>query len=363
MKKTTKKIKVVSLFSGCGGGDLGLIGGFNFLGKDYKELGFEVVWANDILPFAVATYKKNIGGHIVEGDITKIKSVEIPEHDLLIGGFPCQSFSMVGQRRGFNDPRGFLYREMLRVLKDKKPLVFIGENVKGLVSIHGGEAIKQITSDFTKAGYNVLYKVLNASHFGVPQKRERVFIIGVRNDKSMKFVFPEPINEAVPLMAVLNEHKIVEDKYYFSDRALAGLKKANKAFNKGRAQNINAPCSTISTHLAKVSLNGTDPVLLVSPGCYRRLTPDEAARIQSFPGSFSFDGSDAKKYIQIGNAIPPVLMWHVARAIKQKIFDDRHIHEKEKKRNNVSNKKQGYLAGKNDMPGLALQRDLFSEAL
>jgi DNA (cytosine-5)-methyltransferase 1 len=234
---------------------------------------------------------------------------------------------------------------MLRVLKDKKPAAFIGENVKGLVSIHQGEAIKKITGDFEKAGYKVIYRVLNASLYGVPQKRERVFIIGIRNDKKAAFQFPEVLGGLVPLGAVLEDHKSVGDKYYFSNRALQGLKKANKAFNKGRAQPLNAPCNTISTHLAKVSLNGTDPVLLVKKDCYRRLTPREAARVQSFPENFEFVGTDGKKYIQIGNAIPPVLMWHVARAVKSQIFDGRPILKTEAERDNVSDKIEKYLLG------------------
>jgi len=321
MKNHIKKIRVASLFSGCGGGDLGLLGNFDFLGKKYGNLGFEIVWANEIEPTAAATYKKNINAHVVIGDITKIKSDNIPEHDLLVGGFPCQSFSIVGQRRGFKDSRGLLYKQMLRVLKDKQPAAFIGENVKGLVSAHGGKAIQKIVADFSSAGYDVCYKVLNASHFGVPQKRERVFIIGVRKDKQRSYLFPQPIGETVALKLVIEEHKNIDKKYYFSKRALAGLKKANKAFNKGRSQDTNAPCNTISTHLAKVSLNGTDPVLLISPNQYRRFTPAEAARIQSFPDSFAFEGLDGKKYIQIGNAIPPVLMWHVAKSVKERVFD------------------------------------------
>lgn len=340
MKKVAQKLKVVSLFSGCGGGDLGLLGGFDFLGKRYNKLGFEVVWANDIESHAVETYKKNLGDHIICADITKIRSKDIPEHDLLIGGFPCQSFSMVGERKGFNDPRGLLYREMLRILKDKQPTAFIGENVKGLVSAHGGEAIKQITSDFANAGYDVTYKVLNASHFGVPQKRERVLIVGIRKDQNKTFFYPEPIDGTIPLQTVMEDHREVSEKYYFSKRALAGLKRANKAFNKGRAQDPNAPCNTISTHLSKVSLNGTDPVLLVKSDCYRRLTPREAARIQSFPDTFEFVGSDGKQYIQIGNAIPPVLMWYVAKAIKGQIFKKNSVNQTKVQRSSIKKETQ-----------------------
>lgn len=321
MSNTKKKIKVVSLFAGCGGSDLGLLGGFDFLGDHYQDLGFDIIWANDIEPLAVETYRKNIGDHIIEGDITKIKSTDIPSHDLLVGGFPCQSFSMVGKRGGFNDPRGLLYREMLRVLKDKQPIAFIGENVKGLVSVDKGSVIKKITNDFAKVGYNVAYKVLNASHYGVPQKRERVFIIGIRKDKDSFFKFSNYFEDVVPMKKVVEKDNSVDQKYYFSERAHEGLKRANKAFNKGRAQNLSGPCSTISTHLAKVSLNGTDPVILMKNGKYRRLTPREAARIQSFPDDFIFEGSDGKQYIQIGNAIPPVLMWHVAKAVRAQVFD------------------------------------------
>lgn len=345
MKKTAEKIRVASLFSGCGGGDLGLLGDFGFLGQHYEKLGYEIVWANDMLPFAVETYKKNISGHIVEGDIAKIKSDDIPDHDLLVGGFPCQSFSIVGERKGFNDPRGLLYLEMIRVLKDKKPKAFIAENVKGLVSAHKGTALTKILNDFDKVGYLTTYKVLNASHFGVPQKRERVFIIGIQKDIKGDFNFPDPTWNIVPIGRILEDHGKVDQKYYFSHRALLGLAKANKAFNKGRVQQLDAPCNTISTHLAKVSLNGTDPVLLTARNKYRRLTPVEAARIQSFPDGFEFAGPDGKKYIQIGNAIPPVLMWHIANALKKQVFDGRPLLKKETERDNVENPVQEHFFG------------------
>lgn len=321
--KQNHKVKVVSLFSGCGGADLGLLGGFDFLGKKYKNLDFEVIWANDIEPFAVSTYRKNFGDHIIEEDITKIKTKDVPSHDLLVGGFPCQTFSMIGRRKGFADPRGLLYEEMVRILKLKKPKAFIAENVKGLVSVNNGRVLDKMLSDFNKAGYRVFYKVLNASHYGVPQKRERLFIIGIKKDNKLDFKFPHAIHQVSVLSDVIEKHESVDKKYYFSERAVAGLKKANKSFNKGRAQSLAHPCNTISTHLSKVSLNGTDPVLLVKKDIYRRLTPREAARVQSFPDSFNFEGSEAKQYIQIGNAIPPVLMWHVARAVNEQIFNDK----------------------------------------
>lgn len=346
MKKSRLKIKVVSLFSGCGGSDLGLVGGFEFLGKKYRKLGFEVVWGNDIDRYAVETHKNNLGSYIVEGDISKISDDEIPDHDLLVGGFPCQPFSIVGQRKGFRDLRGLLYLQMVRILKAKKPAVFIAENVKGLVSINKGEILDKVINDFKQVGYKVSHEVLNAAFYGVPQKRKRLFIVGVRNDKKIKFSFPAPPNTIVPLGRVIEEHRAIKPKYYFSKRALKGLRRANKAFNKGRAQLLDQPCNTISTHLAKASLNSTDPVLLVRKNCYRRLTPREVARIQSFPDSFKFVGSDAKKYIQIGNAIPPVLMWYVAKAIKEQVFDGGRLFKKEKERDNVSHSLKEYSCRK-----------------
>lgn len=165
-----KKLKVAGLFSGCGGLDLGFI-----------QAGYEVVWANDFDPDAVVTYKKNIGNHIICGDITKIKSNEIPDDfDVLLGGFPCQGFSIANSKRNMGDSRNFLYLEMLRIIKDKKPKFFVAENVKGLLSMENGRVIKMIINDFSKLGYKVNYKLLRASDYGVPQHRERVFIIGNR---------------------------------------------------------------------------------------------------------------------------------------------------------------------------------------
>jgi DNA (cytosine-5)-methyltransferase 1 len=163
-------MKVVSLFSGCGGLDLGFI-----------QAGYEVIWANDFFKEAVETYKHNIGDHIIYGDITKIPSSEIPDDfDILLGGFPCQGFSIANIKRSMEDERNFLYKELLRLIRDKKPKYFVGENVKGLISMQQGKVLEMIISDFRKLGYNVDYKVLKASDYGVPQNRERVVIIGNR---------------------------------------------------------------------------------------------------------------------------------------------------------------------------------------
>jgi DNA (cytosine-5)-methyltransferase 1 len=172
-----KKPKVVSLFSGCGGLDLG-----------FKQAGFEIIWANDFFPDAVKTYKENIGDHIVGGDIKEITSSKIPNNfDVLLGGFPCQGFSIANKKRSMEDERNFLYREMLRIVKDKKPKIFLAENVKGLLSMEKGEIIKMIIDDFKKLGYEVSYKVVNAADYGVPQQRERIIILGNRINTKNRF--------------------------------------------------------------------------------------------------------------------------------------------------------------------------------
>ena len=182
------KPKVISLFSGAGGMDIG-----------FMNSGFQIIWANDFFQEAVSSYRKNIGKHIVYGDITKIASSDIPDDpDVIIGGFPCQGFSVANTRRNMEDKRNFLYKEMLRVISDKKPKFFVAENVKGLLSMEKGKVFEMIKSDFenltdsngNKIGYTVEARILNAAEYGVPQARERVIIIG--NRLGVKNPFPEP---------------------------------------------------------------------------------------------------------------------------------------------------------------------------
>ncbi len=328
------KIRVASLFAGIGGADLGLLGGFAHLGRRYLPNNFTIVFANDIDNYAVETYNKNFERKACREDICNISSEDLPDHDLLVGGFPCQPFSvtvagLIGHRRGILDGRGRLFLEMARIIRDKKPKAFVAENVKGIISSNSGRDFKVILAVFSNIGYDVSWKVLNAADYGVPQKRERVFIVGVRSDLGVKYVFPEPthsenggdgLKKWIPLRRALDGIVPKDKKYVFSKRALRGLARANKAFNKGRAQDLNGPCATISTHLAKVSLNGTDPVIRMPDKGFRRLTPKEAARIQSFPASYKFMRSDLVRYRQIGNAIPPVLFWHIAKTLELQIF-------------------------------------------
>lgn len=317
------ELRVASLFCGCGGTDVGLLGGFEYLGKTYVKNGFKIVYANDIEKSACDIFAENFGLNPDMRDIRTVKSGEIPDIDILTGGFPCQSFSIVAQnpkRLGVKDERGMLFFEMCRILKEKKPVAFIAENVKGILSANKGEAFPLIIDEFEKSGYRVTYKLVNAVQYGVPQKRERVIIVGIRNDLNFTFVFPEAPRkteeEFVPLANIL-EHE-VDEKYYFSEKAVQGMKNAKKDMNKGRAQDITKPCNTVGSHLAKVSLNSTDPVLLTH-GRYRRFTPREVARIQSFPESFVLNGSESAQYRALGNAIAPVMIWHIAKALNEQL--------------------------------------------
>lgn len=318
-----EKLKVASLFCGCGGTDVGLLGGFDFLGKYYNSNSMEIVYANDIDDNACKIFKENFGITPDNRDIRAVKTEEIPEFDILTGGFPCQSFSIVAQnpkRLGVKDERGKLFFEMCRILRERQPKCFIAENVKGILTANKRSAFPLILKEFEESGYEVQYQILNSADYGVPQKRERVIIVGFRKDLNITFSFPEAeINDEtkyIPLKTVIE--KRVDEKYFFSERAVAGMMKKRESMNKGRAQDINKPCNTVGAHLAKVSLNSTDPVLMEGER-YRRFTPREVARIQSFPDDFELVGSEAAQYRALGNAIPPVMFWYVAKAVSKEL--------------------------------------------
>lgn len=320
-----EKIKVASLFCGCGGTDVGLLGDFTYLDNYYENNNYEIVYANDIDDNACDIFEKNFGIKPDNRDIREVASEEIPAIDVLTGGFPCQSFSIVAQnpkRLGIKDDRGKLFFEMCRILKDKQPKCFIAENVKGILTANKKSAFPLILDEFKNCGYDVKYTVMNAAEYGVPQKRERVIIVGFRNDLEINFEFPKVIIDDVidyePLKRVIDEQ--VEEKYFFSQRAVDGMMRKRSTMNKGRAQDVNKPCNTVGAHLAKVSLNSTDPVLMVGER-YRRFTPREVARIQSFPEEFKLVGSETAQYRALGNAIPPVMFWHVASKVKNILLE------------------------------------------
>ncbi|MBK9006589.1 MAG: DNA cytosine methyltransferase [Anaerolineae bacterium] len=299
-----RTISVISLFSGCGGMDLGFSGGFEFLGKDYSQTPFEIIWANDLNSAACRTYKKNIGEHIVEGDIWKMMD-EIPlEADVVIGGFPCQDISINGKGLGIEGKRSGLYRAMVEVVSRVRPKIFVAENVKGLLMKHNEKSLQQILTDFRALGYDVTYQLYNAADYGVPQTRERVFIVGTRSD----------INKFIPPIPVSDEH--ITSQEAIGDLEAIGLDEsfnhiwsfANKSSDQGnRKLKADRPGYTI-----RAECHGNIQFHYALP---RRISMREAARFQSFPDNFIFDSKLRETERQVGNAVPPVLAWHMANAV------------------------------------------------
>ena len=211
MKK--KALKILSLFAGAGGMDLG-----------FKNAGFDIVWANDFDPDSVKTYRRNFGNHIVLGDIEKIRTNNMPDNpDVVIGGFPCQGFSIANLGRSVDDSRNKLYKQMLRVIRVKKPKYFIAENVAGILTLGKGIVMQKIIKDFRSIGYKVDYKLLNAADYGVPQARRRVFIIG--NRLNFENPFPKQTHEAPSI----EKHMLdkILDKHITTKEAIGFLSKTS----------------------------------------------------------------------------------------------------------------------------------------
>lgn len=304
-------MRVVSLFSGAGGLDLG-----------FKMAGHEIIWANDLYEDAVETYKQNLGDHIVCEDISKIDAEEIPECDIIIGGFPCQGFSVANTKRHEGDERNALYKQLIRVIDAKKPKFFLAENVKGLTNLAKGTVFQMILSDFSSLGYKVSYRVLNAADYGVPQTRQRVIIIGVRNDIDFEFVFPEPTNSkdgknGLPQWVSVGEAmSVIPDPDLPNDLPNHEYSKYKLQFNGylgHRALDPEKPAPTVTAR----GDNKGGVVILPHPNAQRRMSCRELAAVQSFPLDYAFSGNRSSVYRQIGNAVPPLLGYAVANVFNQ----------------------------------------------
>lgn len=329
-------LRLASLYSGCGGGDLG-----------FFQAGFDIVWANDIEEIACKTYQDNFGDHIQCGDIADVDLTTIPDCDAILGGFPCQDFSVIWKRGGINTERGNLYKYFVDAVNLRNPKVFIAENVKGILSANKGEAIKKIQEDFSKTGkygYNTEVHLVNFADYGVPQVRQRVLIIGTRKDLYEKFTMPSPTHE--------------KNNYVTSKEALEGVKEV--PFNNEH-QNI-LPKTVEKLKLIPAGGNFTD-IPKDSPHyvkgmishVYRRLHPDkpsttiiaaggggtwgyhyeenrpltnrERARLFGYPDDFKFEGTITQVRKQIGNSIPPSGIRVIAEAIK--MFIEQHSNEQQ----------------------------------
>ncbi len=327
--KKRSSIRAVSLFCGCGGADLGLIGGFDYLNRKYHDLNICITHASDIDHKAIATYNMNFSEKAIVEDINNL-SFSRGCAEIVIGGFPCQPFSTVNPTKSPDNKDRQLFWQMANVIDQIRPMVFVAENVKGFYTLSKGKYFQLAKEAFERLGYRAVAKLIDSSDYGIPQRRQRLIMVGVKNSMRKSFAFSLPTQSLrsknsipkVKLASVIESLVPSDPKYYFSKKAVEGVKKAKPNMKRALAQDLNGQCLTITSHLAKVSLNSRDPVLLVDrkKELYRRFSPREAARIQSFPDTFVFSGSEADAYRQIGNAVPPVVMWHITRAIINQLF-------------------------------------------
>jgi DNA (cytosine-5)-methyltransferase 1 len=292
------EMTVLSLFSGAGGLDLGLI-----------KAGNSVIWANDIDANAVETYKRNISRHINHADIKDIRISDLPRADVVAGGFPCQGFSLANLQRNVDDERNKLYKYFYRVIKEKQPKYFIAENVKGILSLDGGNVIKMITDEFSEAGYNTVYQLFNMADYGVPQLRQRVIIIGQRKDLggSLHFNFPEKTHDItgvprkwVSIREAIEHFPDPDRENNIPNHVYSLYKVEYRDFTGHRQTDPDKPSPTI---LARG--NGKGGVCAIPHyNGKRRLTIRESAAVQTFPENFIFTGTMNSCYRQIGNAVP-----------------------------------------------------------
>ena len=307
-----KPITVVSLFSGCGGMDLGFIGGFEFLEKKYKKTQFEIIWANEINAAACNTYRKNLGNYIVEGDINHLIKMLPNEADMVIGGFPCQDISINGKMEGVKGKRSCLYTSIVEAVKKIQPKIFIAENVKGLLLKSNENSLQTVLSDFNSLGYNITYKLYHAADYGVPQTRERVFIVGTRKDV-VSFEPPQPTcKNYITAKEAIGDLENISENESFSHI----WSQANRSTEQGNRKLIaDRPGYTI-----RAECHGNIQFHYKLP---RRISMREAARIQSFPDTFLFQAKLRETERQIGNAVPPVLAWHIANAAQKAILGNK----------------------------------------
>ena len=322
-------MNIISLFSGAGGLDLG-----------FHQAGFNTIWANEYDKEIWETYETNFSNTKLDRrSIVNIPSSEIPEAIGLIGGPPCQSWSEAGSLRGINDKRGQLFFEFIRVLRDKKPLFFLAENVSGMLASRHSDALENIKNHFKDSGYNLSFKLLNASDYGVAQDRERVFFVGFRNDLNINFKFPKKIHHKKTLKDIiwdlqdnvstpdeknytLNSCEVLNHEYM-----LGGFSSMYMSRNRVRswdeqsftiqAGGRHAPLHPQAPKMEKV---GKDKQAFISgyEHLYRRLSIRECARIQSFPDNHKFCYKNLSAgYKMVGNAVPPTLAFHLAKEIME----------------------------------------------
>lgn len=323
------KMKLISLFSGAGGLDLG-----------FEKAGFEVIVANEYDSSIWETYEKNHKAQLLRGDICQIQSDAFPDCDGIIGGPPCQSWSEAGSLRGIEDPRGKLFYEYIRILKDKQPKFFLAENVSGMMAQIHNKAVQEIINEFEKAGYDVSVTMLNAADYGVPQDRKRVFYVGFRKDLKATLIPPTPHEKKLTLRDAIFDLKdnaikakpknytngedcIIPNHEYF-DGSYSTI-----FMSRNRVRSWDEPAYTVQASGRQSQLHPQAPKMVKvetnlhkfvegNEQLYRRLTVREAARVQGFPDNFTFYYNKVEDgYKMVGNAVPVNLAYEMGKAISE----------------------------------------------
>lgn len=308
-------LKTIDLFAGVGGIRLG-----------FEQAGFETVWANDFEPKCADTYDLNFGDKaLTVADITKVNEKNIPDCDFVIGGFPCQAFSIAGYRKGFEDEkgRGNLFLDVARIIKEKKPVGFMLENVKNLKGHDHGNTFKVIKETLEALGYHIKAEVLNSMEYGnVPQNRERIYIVGFK-DKAVldRFEFPKPIERTVNITDILE--KDVPEKYYYEGKPLYPrlkdeITEEGKVYQWRRQyvrENKSGVCPTLTANMGTGGHNV--PIVFDGKGI-RKLTPRECFSVQGFPKDYKLPNiSDGALYKQAGNSVSVPVIARIAKNIKK----------------------------------------------
>lgn len=352
------KINIVSLFSGAGGLDLGVLFAGISVSNSVKSLYSNwdnrrwlnkhekltnIIYSNDLFASSNATYSDNFAGDFVKDDRDIREVLSFPKADLMLGGFPCPGFSVAGPRL-LDDPRNFLYIHYIRALIDSKPKFFIAENVKGLMTMAGGKVLTQIKEDFTAAGYHVEVNLVNAKNYGVPQSRERVFIIGIRNDlfeQGVEYHLPEITNsntdetkdDLITLKEAIGDLPVDPEGYFEGSYSSMYMSRNRKKAWNDVSFTIQASARQAPQYPGGLPMKKVSKDLWKFQGeLNRRLSVRECARIQTFPDWFEFsdDGKDNvsrtnrlnEKYKQIGNAVPVMLAEKITRPVMQYLSDN-----------------------------------------
>lgn len=305
------KFNFIDLFAGIGG-----------LRIPFEELGGNCVFSSEINKYSRETYKANFGEEPT-GDITKILPEQIPPHDLLLAGFPCQPFSQAGLRKGFDDHRGLMFFHIAQILNYHRPQAFLLENVKGFKNHDKGRTLKIILSILHKLNYSVFVDVLSAKDFNLPQNRQRIYIVGFQktNNINIIFNFPQKIGLQRKVGDILE--KKVDDKYTISTKIWEShqrRKKEHQRKGNGFGYSLfNEQSEYTNTISARYYKDGSEVLIEQKNNNPRRLTPRECARLQGFPEDFQIVVSDCQAYKQFGNSVPVSVVRAIANIMIQNI--------------------------------------------